>query len=330
MHELNSEFTLIKRLFERFKTDHPDVVFGIGDDAAVLQVPTDTQLVVTTDTMVEGNHFNAQVPPEAVGHKLVAMNLSDLAAMGAEPAWLSLSLTLPQIDTVWLDKFSTGFFELSHYYQSVLIGGDVTRGPLTLTVTAQGLVPKGRALYRSGAQSGDRIYVSGSLGDAAAALAGLQGQLNISEFEQKHFNQKLFYPRPQVALGQALRGIAHSVIDLSDGLASDLQHLLTASNKTAHIYLEKLPSSAVLLQCMPEHKSRALFQAISGEEYELCFTVPESRRGNLETVAKQLAVPITCIGVVEGPIQAKKSLLTFSFEQTEVELTHLGFTHFGD
>jgi len=328
MHTLTKEFTLIAKHFQREVGQNNvrtrrDVILGIGDDAAILNPPAESSIAVTTDTMVYGTHFDDHVPAKALGHKLVAVNISDLAAMGAEPAWLSLALTCPSIDDDWLSEFASGFFELADYYNCSLIGGDVTRGPLSLTVTAQGFVPHGKALHRCGAQPGDRIYVSGHLGDAAAAFAGQQGRLALTDIQQASLNKRLFYPTPQVALGQSLRVIATSAIDLSDGLASDLQHVLQASNVGAKIDANALPTSAVLEMAIPNQEQRVQHQLTGGEDYELCFTVPESRRGSLETVVRQLGIDVTCVGVIEGDAG-----LRIALNEKPLLLIEGGFSHF--
>ncbi|MCO4322688.1 thiamine-phosphate kinase [Aliidiomarina quisquiliarum] len=324
MHNLTKEFSLIAKYFQREQSSRHDIILGIGDDAAILTPPAESSLAVTTDTMVYGTHFDDSVPVKALGHKLVAVNVSDLAAMGAEPTWLSLALTCPAINELWLSEFTSGFFALADYYHCSLIGGDVTRGPLSLTVTAQGFVPQGKEIRRSGAQPGDRIYVSGQLGDAAAALAGQQGTIALTDIEQARLNKRLFYPTPQVALGQALRAIASSAIDLSDGLASDLQHILHASKVGASIDAGVLPTSLALSTAIPEQQSRVQLQLTGGEDYELCFTVPESRRGSLETVANQLGIEVTCVGVIEG-----SEGLRVTLNEQPLLLTTAGFNHFG-
>lgn len=324
MHSLSKEFSLIAKYFQREINPRHDIVLGIGDDAAILIPPAESSLAVTTDTMVYGTHFDDSVPVKALGHKLVAVNVSDLAAMGAEPTWLSLALTCPDINEHWLSEFSSGFFALADYYHCSLIGGDVTRGPLSLTVTAQGFVPQGKEIRRSGAQPGDRIYVSGKIGDAAAAFAGQQGHVALTDIQQASLNKRLFYPTPQVALGQALRAIASSAIDLSDGLASDLQHILHASKVGASINADTLPTSSVLTAAIPNQTTRVQLQLTGGEDYELCFTVPESRRGSLETVAQQLGIEVTCVGVIEGN-QGLRILL----KEQPLLLTEAGFSHFG-
>lgn len=323
MHTHTPEFSLIAKYFKREQEKRRDVTCGIGDDAAVLLPAEDSALAVTTDTMVQGVHFDDNIPARALGHKLLAVNLSDLAAMGAEPAWLSLALTMPSVDEVWLAEFSQGLFQLADYYHASLIGGDVTRGPLTLTLTAHGQIPKGKALYRDGAKPGDRVYVSGTLGDAAAALAMQQERITRT-LQYDALSQALLYPEPRVALGQALRVIASSAIDISDGLMSDLQHILSASEVGARIELADLPASEALQSAIPDQDTRLELQATGGEDYELCFTVPESRRGSLETVIRQLGIPIHCIGVIES----ERGLRTM-LEGEQKRFGAAGFSHFG-
>ncbi|RUO40112.1 thiamine-phosphate kinase [Aliidiomarina taiwanensis] len=330
MHTYSKEFALIAKYFQRevAGTDtrsKNNIVLGIGDDAAIVDPPEDASIAITTDTMVYGTHFDDLVPADAVGHKLVAMNLSDLAAMGAEPTWLSLAVTCPDIDEAWMSEFSRGFFELSDYYNCSLIGGDVTRGPLSFTVTAQGIVPRGKEMRRRGARPGDRIYVSGTLGDAAAALAGQQQTLPVCETQQAQLNKALFYPRPQVGLGQALRAVATSAIDLSDGLAKDLLHVLQSSNLGARVDAGALPASKILEMVLPDPSQRAQLQLTGGEDYQLCFTVPESRRGSLETIAHQLGLDITCVGVIEG-----EPGLRIELNNQPFSLKTAGFLHFKD
>ena len=300
-----------------------DVALSIGDDAAVVIPPADCGIAVTTDTMVAGVHFDDRVPVAALGHKLVAVNLSDLAAMGAEPAWLSLSCTLPEINEEWLAEFSSGFFKTADYYRCALIGGDVTKGPLSFTLTAQGIVPKERYLTRKGAQPGDRIYVSGTLGDAALALAAQQQRVQLSDSAFAALEKRLFYPTPRVGLGQLLRNLATSAIDLSDGLAGDLSHILQASGVGAHIELERLPRSKAFAESIHSAADGWVYQLAGGDDYELCFTVPASRCGMLETIAVQSGVSVTQVGIIEG----NKGLRYFNNnERCDLQLE--SFSHF--
>lgn len=317
-----TEFELIASYFTSDQPLRSDVVLGQGDDCAVVSTTAATQMAVTTDTMVSGVHFDEKVPPRALGHKLVAVNLSDLAAMGAEPAWLSLSITLPEANEDWLREFSAGLYELANYYNCQLIGGDTTRGPLSLTLTAHGLLPEGQYLSRHGARPGDWVYVSGTLGDAAAALAAQQGELELSRAQSQFLEERLFYPSPRVTLGQALRGLATSTIDISDGLASDLGHILTRSNVGARLQLTSLPVSATLSTLNEQQQRR--FALCGGDDYELCFTIPEASRGSLHTAIMHTGVDVTCVGQIES----QPGLRVFDGDE-EVTTDVQGYQHFG-
>lgn len=317
-----NEFELIAAYFSADKPARSDVVLGQGDDCAIVSTTAATHMAVTTDTMVSGVHFDEKVPPRALGHKLVAVNLSDLAAMGAEPAWLSLSVTLPDVDPHWLQEFSAGLYELANYYNCQLIGGDTTRGPLSLTLTAHGLLPEGQHLKRHGAKPGDWIYVSGTLGDAAAALGAQRGDLELSRAQTQSLDERLFYPSPRISLGQALRGLATSAIDVSDGLSSDLSHILNRSGVGAHLQLPWLPLSATL-SSLPSAQQRH-YALCGGDDYELCFTIPESSRGSLQTALMHSGVDVTCIGQIE----AQSGLRLFDGEE-QVAADAQGYQHFG-
>ena len=317
------EFELISRYFSNCGAKRADVSIGVGDDGAVLQVRDGYDLIVTTDTMVSGTHFFPDDDPRALGHKLVAVNISDLAAMGAEPTWLSLGLTLPAVDENWLSAFAAGLHETADYYQCQLIGGDTTRGPLSMTMIAKGIVPRGKALTRSGAKVGDYIYVTGTLGDAALGLKLCQGTHEVSKKHQAHILQRFHYPSARVALGQALRNIASSAMDLSDGLYSDIQHILKRSSVGASIDVAKIPlSQAVKDSCdVPTAMQLALS---GGEDYELLFTVPEAKRGSLDVLLSPYGVAVTCIGRitgVAGKLELKQSEQPFTYQ-------HNGFVHF--
>ena len=290
------EFELIARYFNRVTSSRRDVEKGIGDDCALLNVPDKQTLAISTDTLVEGIHFLRDIHPADLGYKALAVNLSDLAAMGADPAWLTLALTLPDVDEAWLKAFSDSLFELLDYYDMQLIGGDTTRGPRSLTLGIHGLVPVGRALRRSGARPGDWIYVTGSLGDSAAGLALLQHRVRITDpVVHEALIKRHLRPMPRILQGQALRNLASAAIDISDGLISDLGHILQASECGARVNLDALPLSPILRDHFaPE---QALRWALSGgEDYELCFTVPEINRGALDVALGRLGVPYTCIG----------------------------------
>lgn len=292
------EFSLIGRYFDRARTSRRDVDTGIGDDCALLTVPEKQMLAISTDTLVSGTHFSPDISPADLGYKALAVNVSDLAAMGANPAWLTLALTLPDVDEAWLEAFSDSLFEQLHYYDMQLIGGDTTRGPLSMTLGIHGFVPAGRALKRSGAKPGDWIYVTGTPGDSAAGLAILQNRLTVKDPAQADYLvQRHLRPVPRILYGQALRDLATSAIDLSDGLISDLGHILKASDCGARIDLDMLPFSDALRDNVePE---QALRWALSGgEDYELCFTVPELNRGALDVAIGYLGASFTCIGQV--------------------------------
>ncbi|GGW50558.1 thiamine-phosphate kinase [Alishewanella tabrizica] len=317
------EFDLIAKYFAHAGVKRADTTLSVGDDGAVLQVRDGYDLVVTTDTMVCGTHFFPDVDPRALGHKLVTVNISDLAAMGAEPSWLSLAITLPALDEAWLAEFAAGLHETADYYNCQLVGGDTTRGPLSLTMMAKGQVPRGKAITRSGAKVGDYVYVTGTLGDAALGLRLVQGVHEVSKKHQGHLLQRFHYPAARVALGQALRHTASSAMDISDGLAGDLPHILKRSGVGAYIDVNRLPLSQALKDsCEP---ALALQLALSGgEDYELLFTVPENRRGSLDVLLSPYGVPITCIGRitgVAGKLELKAGEQPFTYQ-------HQGFQHF--
>jgi len=317
------EFELISECFSQAGRSRADVVLGVGDDGAVVQIRDGFDLVVTTDTMVQGVHFFPDVDPRALGHKLVAVNVSDLAAMGAEPCWLSLAISLPEVNNTWLQAFAEGLSETADYYNCQLIGGDTTRGPLTLTVIAKGLVPKGKALTRAGAKVGDYIYVTGTLGDAALGLKLVQDQVEVSKKHRAHILQRFHYPTARVALGQALRTIASSAMDISDGLCGDLPHILKRSKVGATVDVNKIPMSQALKDSCDWQQ--ALQCALSGgEDYELLFTVPEDKRGSLEVLLSPYGVPVTCIGRitgVAGKLELRQGDQPFVY-------THQGYQHF--
>lgn len=292
-----SEFDLIARYFTR-PTRH--AVLGVGDDAALLAPAPGCELVASTDMLVEGVHFFPDVDPESLGHKALAVNLSDLAAMGATPRWAMLSLALPQVDEDWLAAFSRGFFALAEHYQVDLVGGDTTRGPRNICVQIMGEVSAGTALRRDGARVGDEVWVSGHLGDAAAAVAHQKGELRLRGAGLAHCLARLDRPQPRVALGRALAGIATAAIDVSDGLVADLGHICARSGVAASIAFESLPCSA---EFMPMRNHALVVWAIlsGGDDYELCFTVPAARAGDIEALSGRLGIALTRIGrIVAG------------------------------
>ena len=287
-----AEFDLIARIRQRV-AKRGDVVLGIGDDAALLQPPAGMQLVVAMDTLNSGVHFPPDTAPADVGWKALAVNLSDLAAMGALPAWSTLSLSLPEAGDAFVDGFLDGFLALASHHDVALVGGDTTRGPLSVCVTVHGLVEPGQALRRDGARVGDEVWVSGALGDAAGALA----QWQAGAIMGAGLRERLDRPTPRIALGRALRGIATSCIDVSDGLLADLGHACVASGVGAEIDVDALPASPSLCAAFEAAALRDL-QATGGDDYELCFTAPAARRGDIERLD---AVPVTRIGrIVAG------------------------------
>ena len=296
------EFDLIARIRARVAT-RADVVLGIGDDAALLAPPPGRQLVVTADTLNEGVHFPRGTSPADVGWKALAVNLSDLASMGAEPAWCTLSLSLPQSDPAWIEGFLDGFLDLAGQHGIALVGGDTTRGPLSIAVTAMGLVEPGRALRRDGARVGDEVWVTGTLGDAAGGLALLDRE------PVPALRARLDRPTPRVAAGRALAGIATACVDVSDGLLADLGHVCARSHVAAHLDVDALPASAALREAFGE-ADRIALQASGGDDYELCFTAPADAGADIGAVSAQLGLRFTRIGrIVAGegvhPVDAK-------------------------
>lgn len=284
-----AEFDLIKRYFAVHAPQHPFNQLGIGDDCALMSVPAGYQLAVTTDTMVENVHFFADADPESLGHKLLAVNLSDLAAMGAEPFAVTLALTLPKVDESWLQAFADGFIKLARQHKVDLIGGDTTSGPLTLSVQAMGAVPQGRALLRSVAQAGDLIFVTGQLGNAGLGLKIKQGyRCDDVELPLRSFNR----PQPRIPAGIALRGVANACIDISDGLASDLGHILEQSKVGACLDWDQIPLSSQVKTYIQQTGDWQM-PLTAGDDYELCFTVPESLAGKVPSACH-------CVGIIEA------------------------------
>jgi len=291
------EFEIIERYFTRPSRDAA-VEVGIGDDAAI--VAPSGRLAVAVDTLVAGTHFPPSATPESIGHRALAVNLSDLAAVGAVPRWATLALCLAESDPVWLDGFARGFFALADRYAVSLIGGDTTRGPLAMTVTVLGDVT-GRALLRSAGRPGDRIFVSGTVGDAAAGLAILQPDPTSMAADDRALVERFCFPEPRVALGRALTGLAHACIDISDGLVVDLGHICEQSGCGAVIDLDALPMSAALRSTRSAADAEAL--ALSGgDDYELCFTAPSTHVARVVDAAQAAGTSVTAIGeLTEAP-----------------------------
>jgi thiamine-monophosphate kinase len=289
------EFGIIERFFTR-PAARADVVLGVGDDAAVLDVRG--LAAVTVDTLVAGVHFPEGIAPQLLGYRAAAVNLSDLAAMGAEPRWATLALTLPEADEAWLDGFSRGLFELLDRHAVSLVGGNLARGPLSVTLQLMGTVERDAYLTRSGAKIGDEVYVTGSLGDGAAGIASIKERGSAAAGSPEAALQDRYYrPRPRVAEGLALRRLASAAIDVSDGLVADLAHLCQASGCGAVIDVERLPLSTELRAVFPSPRAEAL--ALSGgDDYELCFTAPPERAQEIEAVLAALGTSVRCIGVI--------------------------------
>lgn len=307
-----SEFALIQRFFTQQRVKNPSTYLSIGDDCALMSIPDGYQLAVTTDTMVESVHFFAGTCPEQLGHKLLAVNLSDLASMGAIPVSVTLALTLPNVDESWLTAFAKGFLGLAERYSVDLIGGDTTSGPLTLTVQAMGLVPRGKALMRSSAKPGDFIYLTGSLGDAGLGLKINQGYPCANpDVALKRFHQ----PDPQIEMGLMLIGIANACIDVSDGLTGDLGHILEQSKVGACLYWDELPLSDAVIAYINDTGDWSM-PLTAGDDYELCFTVSPEK-------AAQLAVNCRKIGVIEA-IPGLRLLKSGTVQP----LTSKGYEHF--
>jgi thiamine-monophosphate kinase len=317
-----TETSLIERYFRACGAQRADVRLGIGDDAAILQVPEGAELIATTDTLVAGVHFPLQSPPASIGHRALAVNLSDLAAMGARPAWALLALTLPEAQEPWLAEFAAGLSALAREHRVALVGGDTTRGPLCITVQLLGLVPAGTALRRSGAHAGDALFVSGCPGDAAAGLALEQAHLAAPPEARAYLRERFLFPTPRVSLGEALRAHASACIDVSDGLLGDAGKLAAASAVAAELNLEALPLSEGLRAALGEEEARRL--ALSGgDDYELCFAVPAAGLAALEAQLPAQRWGYTRIGTLRAGSGARVLR-----SGTVMEFSHSGYQHF--
>ncbi|MDH5924955.1 thiamine-phosphate kinase [Vibrio lentus] len=296
---MSGEFNLIEKYFVNRQPQRKDVHLAAGDDCALVKAPSNVQIAISTDTLVAGTHFLAEANPAWVAHKALASNISDLAAMGATPAWVSFALTMPEVDEAWLAPFCDSFFKLADYFCIQLIGGDTTKGPLSLTLTVQGFVPEGRALRRDGAKVGDWIYVTGNLGDSKAGLeVVLDPEQNKAKPHALELEERHYISSPRVLAGQALVNLASSAIDISDGVIADLKHILKRSQVGASIDVSALPISAELRQFSSDIASAQQYALTSGEEYELCFTVPEENKGSLESALSHTGTKVTCIGQI--------------------------------
>ncbi|MEI6738493.1 MAG: thiamine-phosphate kinase [Pseudomonadota bacterium] len=320
------EFALIAR---HFTQPVRRGVLGIGDDCALIDVTPGKQLAISTDTLVSGMHFFADADAEKLGHKALAVNLSDLAAMGASPRYFTLAITLPEINDVWLADFAKGMFQLADQYDMALIGGDTTRGPLSMTLTVIGQVAPGKALQRDHAKAGDDIWVSGALGGAALALCHLREDIKLKPNVLAGAMSRLHTPTPRVALGLRLVSLAHATvaaIDVSDGLIADLGHICDASTLTAEIDWPRIPCHPSLLSAAPDVRMRCALAG--GDDYELCFTAPPSARAAVETISREMELPLTKIGVMKSG----SAMVVVRNEHDQVMTAHEigagGFDHF--
>jgi thiamine-monophosphate kinase len=319
------EFVLIARHFTRAT---PGAVLGVGDDCALLAPTPGMQLAVSSDMLLEGRHFSPQDSPAGIGHKSLAVNLSDLAAMGATPRWATLAIALPEENDAWLTAFARGFFRMADLHGIELIGGDTTRGALTISITVMGEVPPGQALRRDGAHLGDDVWVSGVIGSAAMALAYRQGRLFMEQIDAARVLPALYLPTPRVELGIALRGIATSAIDISDGLLGDLGHILQRSQTGAgsigaRLEFAALPTLPVVQNYLQEAVARDCVLA-GGDDYELCFTAPADKRDRVEAAAQSTGVAVTRIGC----ITAEVGLVVIGAAGMPLPIERTGFDHF--
>jgi thiamine-monophosphate kinase len=322
---LLDEFSLIRRFFTH-RTRH--TLLGVGDDCALMSPRRGHVLAISADMLVEGRHFFRGADPEALGHKTLAVNLSDLAAMGATPRWATLALALPRADARWLAAFARGFMRLARAHDVDLIGGDTTRGPLNLCVQIMGEVPATKALRRDGARAGDDVWVSGTLGDAALAVAARNRQIRLSKQQLAIASRRLDRPVPRVALGLALRGVARSAIDISDGLLSDLGHICERSGVSAAIELDTLPRSAAMRAHAEDDVARSALLS-GGDDYELCFTAPPARRAAVLRAGARTRLQVTRVGrIVHAPAGAI-GVAVIDGEGLPLRVTQRGFNHFG-
>lgn len=297
----SGEFDLIERFFKtgadslRTAGDF-GITLGIGDDCALIKPAVNEEIAITSDMLVEDRHFFADTDPELLGRKALAVNLSDLAAMGARPLGFTLAIALPKVDEAWLKSFSTGLFATAQEYSCHLIGGDTTAGPLTISITAFGSTPSGKAIRRSGAKAGHDIWVSGSVGDARLTLAALRHEMNLPKEDLQRVEHRMHQPRPRIELGMRLRDVASAALDVSDGMLGDLRHILMQSQVDAQVDLDKLPKSSTLQK--QDISIQNLFAACGGDDYELCFTAHPSQREKIQVISDTLNLPLTFIGKI--------------------------------
>lgn len=317
------EFDLINKYFSRPCHDN-SVYLGVGDDAALVKADASQALAICVDTLVEGVHFPIKTNPEDIAYKAVAVNLSDLAAMGAEPKWITLALTLPNVNIDWLENFSKGLYDCCGAYHVSLIGGDTTRGSLSVTIQAHGFVPLDKSLQRSGAKVGDRIYVTGELGLATLGLQIILNKLTVPESDRKKLITALNRPEPCVKQGLLLRDFANSCIDISDGFLADLQHILEVSHVGALIDLAKIPLSPLSSKVQLDINQKLQAALTGGDDYQLCFTIPVEKTAAFEQCFQAKGLAYFCV----GEIVAKQGIEFLATEQYQLDLSSLGYQHF--
>ena len=322
-----TEFSIIKRFCQGIGKQHSQTTIGVGDDAAVINIPPNKELAISTDTMVEGVHFFPGTKPELIAHKLLAVNLSDMAAMGAEPKWATMTMTLPTADDVWLKKFSRTLHEQALHYGVQLIGGDTTQGNLNLSINIIGLLPTGKALTRRQAEPGHDVYVSNTLGDAALALRAIEGNVSINDGDLVLLKKALDSPIPQVDLGKELLPIASACLDVSDGLLADLKHVCEQSSVSMSLDVSKVPVSKIYQKYL-NNKEITLDLAINGgDDYQLAFTADTQYRDDMQVLANKLSTPLVRIGKVVK--QSTKAIQLFINEKPySLKNRNDGYEHF--
>ena len=339
MHSESSplgEFDLIQRFFKAGAdamrpNDENVIALGIGDDCALLKIAAGEEIVITSDMLVEGRHFFMNADPELLGRKALAVNLSDLAAMGAKPIGFTLAIALPTVDIVWLEAFSKGLFAVANQYSCPLIGGDTTAGPLTISITAFGSIPSGKAIRRSGAKVGNDIWASGTIGDARLALAALRHEITLPESDLKQIEHRMHNPTPRVELGMKIRELASAALDISDGLLGDLHHILKQSQVSAEVFLDQLPKSETLQKQSEDIQNQ--FAASGGDDYEICFTAPIEKRGVIDEISRVLNLPLTRIGSITEKVGAVEKLYLLNkngdlLDETKSAVLLKSFDHF--
>jgi len=330
------EFDLIQRFFKAgadamHPNDEKVIALGIGDDCALLKPAAGEEIAITSDMLVEGRHFFMDANPELLGRKALAVNLSDLAAMGAKPIGFTLSIALPTVDIAWLEAFSKGLFAVANQYYCPLIGGDTTAGPLTISITAFGSIPSGKAIRRSGAKVGNDIWASGTIGDARLALAALRHEITLPESDLKQIEHRMHNPTPRVELGMTIRELASAALDISDGLLGDLHHILKQSQVSAKVFLDQIPKSETLQKQSEDIQNQ--FAASGGDDYEICFTAPTEKRDVIDEISTALNLPLTRIGSITEKVGAVEKLSLFNkngdlLDETKSAALLKSFDHF--